>query len=63
MLGVKVHDLSGLPDGFVGHGLYADTPDVIRAIGAQLATPRAQDINAVSIIDATGELAQSATVP
>ena len=62
-LGAKVYDLSGFSDGFVGHGLYADTPDVIHAIGAQLAAPRAQDVNAVSIIDATGEPTPSAAVP
>jgi esterase/lipase superfamily enzyme len=64
-LGAKVYDLSGFSDGFVGHGLYADTPDVIRAIGAELAAPRAQDVNAVSIIDATGggETAQAAATP
>lgn len=53
-LGVKVYDLSSFSDGFVGHGLYADTPDVIHAIGAQLAAPRAQEVNTVSVIDATG---------
>jgi esterase/lipase superfamily enzyme len=53
-LGAKVYDLSSFSDGFIGHGLYADTPDVIHAIGAQLAAPRAQDVNTVSVIDATG---------
>jgi esterase/lipase superfamily enzyme len=55
-LGAKVYDLSSFSDGFVSvsHGLYADTPDVIHAIGAQLASPRAQEVNTVSVIDATG---------
>jgi esterase/lipase superfamily enzyme len=53
-LGAKVYDLSSFSDGLVGHGLYADTPDVIHAIGAQLAAPRAQDVNTVSVIDASG---------
>ena len=64
-LGAKVYDLSAFSDGFVGHGLYADTPDVIHAIGAQLAAPRAADVNAASIIDATGDSAptQAAATP
>jgi esterase/lipase superfamily enzyme len=53
-LGAKVYDLSAFSDGLIGHGLYADTPDVIHAIGAQLTAPRAQEVNTVSVIDATG---------
>jgi esterase/lipase superfamily enzyme len=53
-IGAKVYDLSSFSDGFIGHGLYADTPDVIHAIGAQLKAPRTQDVNTVSVIDATG---------
>jgi esterase/lipase superfamily enzyme len=53
-LGAKVYDLSNVSDGFIDHGAYADAPDVLHAIGAQLATPRAQDVDAVSIIDARG---------
>ncbi len=53
-LGAKVYDLSAFSDGLIGHGIYADTPEVIRAIGAQLATPRAQDADTVSVIDASG---------
>jgi esterase/lipase superfamily enzyme len=52
-LGAKVYDLSAFSDGFLGHGLYADAPDVIRSIGAQLGAPRAGEVNTVSIIDAT----------
>ena len=52
-LGAKVYDLSSFSDGFIGHAAYADTPDVLRAIGAQMATPRAQDVNTMSIIDAS----------
>jgi esterase/lipase superfamily enzyme len=54
-LGAKVYDLSAFSDGLIGHGLYADTPDVIHAIGAQLGAPRAPEVNTVSVIDATGE--------
>jgi len=53
-LGARVYDLSAFSDGLIGHGLYADTPDVIHAIGAQLSTPRAQEVNTVSVIDAMG---------
>src|SRR5208282_3623075 len=53
-LGAKVYDLSAFSDGLIGHGLYADTPEVIRAIGAQLSTPRAQEVDTVSVIDAMG---------
>jgi esterase/lipase superfamily enzyme len=53
-LGAKVYDLSNVSDGFIDHGAYADAPDVLHAIGAQLATPRAQDAGTMSIIDARG---------
>ena len=53
-LGAKVYDLSNVSDGFIDHGAYADAPDVLHAIGAQLAAPRAQDAGAMSIIDARG---------
>ncbi len=53
-LGAKVYDLSKFSDGFIDHAAYADTPDVLHAIGAQMATPRAQDANTMSIIDASG---------
>ena len=51
-LGAKVYDLSNVSDGFIGHAAYADAPDVLHAIGAQLAAPRAQDATQMSIIDA-----------
>ena len=53
-LGAKVYDLSSVSDGFVDHGAYADAPEALRAIGAQLAAPRAEDAKTMSIIDATG---------
>ena len=51
-LGAKVYDLSSFSDGFIDHGAYADTPDVLHAIGAQVASPRAQDAATMSVIDA-----------
>ena len=54
-LGVKVYDLSAFSDGFIDHGIYADTPDVLHAIGAQLTAPRPADADKVSIIDARSD--------
>jgi len=64
-LGAKVYDLSSFSDGFIDHAAYADTPDVLHAIGAQMATPRAQDADKMSIIDASGmaEPPAAATTP
>src|SRR4051794_19489822 len=42
-LGVKVYDISSFSTGFIGHGAYAESADVIRSIGAQLAEPRKED--------------------
>jgi len=62
-LGAKVYDLSNVSDGFFDHGAYADAPDVLHAIGAQMAMPRAQDAGAVSIIDARGYADPTAPAP
>jgi esterase/lipase superfamily enzyme len=53
-LGAQVFDLSAFSDGFIDHGAYAVTPDVLHAIGAQMATPRPDETRTVSVIDATG---------
>ncbi len=53
-LGAKVYDLTSYSDGFIDHAAYADAPDVLHAIGAQLATPRPQDADKMSVIDARG---------
>jgi esterase/lipase superfamily enzyme len=60
-LGAKVYDLTNFSDGFIDHGAYADAPDVLHAIGAQMATPRPQDANTMSNIDASGYVDPSAT--
>ena len=60
-LGAKVYDLTSFSDGFIDHGAYADAPDVLHAIGAQMATPRPQDANTMSSIDASGYVDPSAT--
>jgi esterase/lipase superfamily enzyme len=59
-LGAKVYDLSNFSDGFIDHGAYADAPDVLHAIGAQMAAPREQDVNTMSSIDASGYVDPSA---
>lgn len=62
-LGAKVYDLSKFSDGFIDHGAYADAPDVLHAIGAQMATPRPQDANTMSSLDATGYVDPNAPAP
>ena len=58
--GVRPHRFS---DGFIDHGAYADAPDVLHAIGSQMATPRPQDANTMSSIDASGYIDPSAAPP
>ena len=53
-LGVKVYDTSSESVGFIGHGNYANAPDVIRQIGAQLGATRKEDSGTVAVIDAEG---------
>ena len=53
-MGVKVYDTSGESVGFIGHGNYANAPEVIRQIGAQLAATRTVDGTTVAVIDADG---------
>ncbi len=62
-LGAKVYDLSSFSDGFIDHGAYADAPDVLHAIGAQMATPRPKDANTMSSLDATGYIDPNAPAP
>jgi esterase/lipase superfamily enzyme len=62
-LGARVYDLTKYSDGFVDHGAYADAPEVLRAIGAQMAAPRAQDSGRMSIIDASGYTDPTAAPP
>ena len=59
-LGAKAYDLTSFSDGFIDHGAYADAPDVLHAIGAQMATPRPQEANTMSSIDASGYIDPSA---
>jgi esterase/lipase superfamily enzyme len=54
-VGAKVVDISKYADAdrFISHAVYADSPEVIGAIGSKLTAPRAEDANKVSDIDAT----------
>lgn len=54
-LGVSVHDISSFSTDFVGHGSFAEAPDVVRNIGAHLTAPRAGDADKQAIIDARGD--------
>ncbi len=49
-LGVKVYDLSREADIFIGHGAYANAPEAVRTIGAQIAEPRPQDANVQAVL-------------
>ena len=51
-LGVRVYDISDLSSGLIGHDNYADAPQVVRQIGASIATPRAGEAETQSVIDA-----------
>ncbi|TLG77942.1 alpha/beta hydrolase [Methylocystis sp. B8] len=53
-LGVAVHDISSFSTDFVGHGAFAEAPDVVRKIGAQLTAPRPAEAETQAVIDARG---------
>ncbi|MGJ0502162.1 MAG: alpha/beta hydrolase [Methylocystis sp.] len=59
-LGVAVHDISSFSTDFVGHGAFAEAPDVVRKIGAQLTAPRAGEAETHAVIDASGAAAPDA---
>ncbi len=59
-LGVAVHDISSFSTDFVGHGAFAEAPDVVRTIGAQLTAPRPAEAETQAVIDARGEAAPDA---
>ena len=55
-LGVNVYDMSAAQKGFIGHGTYANAPNVIAAIGAQLGATREEDKGVQAVLDARGDL-------
>ena len=54
-LGAKVVDITAYADAdrFISHAVYADSPEVLGAIGATIAAPRPAEANTLSSIDAT----------
>ncbi|WP_442753489.1 alpha/beta hydrolase [Methylocystis sp. JAN1] len=54
-LGVAVHDISSFSTDYVGHGAFAEAPDVVRKIGAHIAAPRAGDADKMAIPDFRGD--------
>ncbi len=51
-LGVSVRDISSFSTDFIGHGAFAEAPDVVRGIGAQITAPRAGEADKQAVIDA-----------
>lgn len=49
-LGVKAYDLSGKSSGFIGHATYANAPQAVRTIGAQLTEESAQDAKVQAVL-------------
>jgi esterase/lipase superfamily enzyme len=49
-LGVKAYDLSAESTGFIRHATYANAPQVVRTIGAQLTERRPQDANVQAVL-------------
>jgi esterase/lipase superfamily enzyme len=49
-LGIKAYDLSRESTGLIGHGTYADAPQAVRTIGAQIAEQRPQDANVQAVL-------------
>jgi esterase/lipase superfamily enzyme len=64
-LGAKVVDVTAYADAdrFISHAIYADSPEVLSAIGAQITAPRANEVNTVSVIDATAYRDPDAPAP
>ncbi len=60
-LGVNVRDLSHEQVGWIGHGTYANAPEVISAIGAQLGAAREADGTVQAVLDERGDLPVTAT--
>jgi esterase/lipase superfamily enzyme len=49
-LGVKAYDLSRESTGLIGHGTYADAPQAVRTIGAQITEQRPQDAHVQAVL-------------
>lgn len=53
-LGVSVQDISSFSTDFIGHGAFAEAPDVVRRIGANITAPRAQEAQTQAMPDFRG---------
>lgn len=62
-LGVAVHDISTFSTDYIGHGAFAEAPDVVRRIGAHIAAPRAGDADKQAIPDFRGQDTGGADAP
>ena len=49
-LGVNAYDLSRASTGLIGHGTFADAPQAVRTIAAQIAGPRPRDANVQAVL-------------
>ena len=47
---LKAYDLSRESTGLIGHGTYADAPQAVRTIGAQITEQRPQDANIQAVL-------------
>jgi esterase/lipase superfamily enzyme len=54
-LGAKVVDITAYADAdrFISHAVYADSPEVLKEIGATITAPRPEDAKTLSVIDAS----------
>lgn len=63
-LGVAVHDISSFSTDYIGHGAFAEAPDVVKKIGAHIAAPRAGEADKMAIPDFRGdEVAGTTNIP
>ena len=63
-LGVRVYDLSNLESGsMLRHGTYAEAPQIVGMIGAQLAEPKFEDRQASGFVDEEAVKAAKAPPP
>ncbi len=49
-LGVRAYDLTGESTGFIRHATYANAPQVVRTIGAQLTEQKPQEANVQAVL-------------
>jgi len=52
---VTVSDISSFSTDFIGHGAFAEAPDVVRSIGANITAPRAQERDTQAMPDFRGQ--------